>query len=821
MDALLQDLRYAVRTLRRSPGFALAALLSLALGLGANTAIFSAVDAALLRPLPYPEDSRLVSVSSTMKARGLDSIPLSLPDYHSYRDGAPSLAGLAAWAGASPNLTAPDAAPEQLEAAVTTANLPQVLGVGPRLGRAFSPEEETPGKDHVVLVSDAFFRRRLGGRADALGRASLQLDGESFTVVGVMPPGFDYPSKDTQLWLPLSLDAASLGRANHFIRAVGRLAPGASLERAQAELDGVAARLARDFKESALTGASVRPLRSLRGEDVRTELWVLLGAVGCVLLIACANLANLLLARGAARSRELAVRAALGAPRSRVVRQLLTESALLSLAGAVLGALVATWALDGVRALAPADLPGIAEASVDGRVLLFTFALALTTALLFGLAPALAVSRPQLSETLKAGGRGLAGGGRHRLRSGLVVAEVALAIVLLSGAGLLLRSFHALHRVDLGFVPAHVLTADIVVPEGGYKEPAQVQAFRQQLLQRLSGLPGVQAVGALSGAPLSTHNNLRLCTVEGASLPTDLSQVPAVMYRGVEGGALEAVGMQLVRGRPFGAGDVAGAPGVVLLNETAARRLFPGRDAVGGRLWLGPPESLAPPDVLARLPGGRFPRLTVVGVLKDAHTQGPGEEVPLEVYVPMAQALDAFRAMTLTVRTQGEPGAALAGVRGALAELDPSLPLASVTTLEASLDESLAPARLQTFLLGGFSLLALALALVGIYGVMAYAVSQRTQEFGVRMALGADGASVRRMVLREGARLVGLGLLLGLAGSLALARVLQGLLFGVGAGDPLTYAAVVVVLGGAALVALDAPARRATRVDPMESLRAD
>ncbi len=803
-DELRQDLRFALRMLARSPGFALVAVLTLALGIGANSAIFSVVSGVLLRPLPYAEPDALVSVwPEGAFPRG---------GFLAFREEARSFAAVAGY-GVATELTLFDRGePARLEGTETTANLFRVLGVDAALGRTFLAEEEEPGAERVVLLSHALWRQRFGGDPSAVGR-SVRLDGVSHTVVGVMPADFRFPSSATQLWTPVPFDPGDrIGMwSERWLNPVARLRPGADLSLAQAEVDAFMPRLREmfpwDMPDGYGRGAAVVPLRDEVVGDVRPMLLLLLGAVGLVLLIACVNVANLLLARAAARQREIAIRGALGAGRGRLVRQLLTESVLLSVLGGALGLGVGAAGVELLTATLPADTPRLEEVRIDVGVLGFTAALALLTGLLFGSLPALRTSHFGLKAALIEGGR-TAGGGRSRrgLASALIAAEMALAVVLVIGAALLVRSFWNVVQVDPGFQTGNVVSALVAPSESRLGDDAARRDFFARLEERLAALPGVSAVSATSQLPFAEGIYGSVFVIEGRPDPAtrggDWPLADAAPVVGAD--FLRTLGIPLLRGRGFTDADREGAPGVVLVSEALARRHWPGEDPIGGRI---------------RFPGAGEEWRAVVGVVGDVKWERLTEEGRSALYTPLAQGRTG--PMRVVAKTTGDPRTLAASLRGIVAALDPQTPVSDVRTVDQRISSSVERPRFAMLLLAAFAGVALLLGAVGIYGVIAYTVGQRTREIGVRMALGARSGDVLRLVLAQGAGLALAGVALGVGIALAVTQALRSLLFGVGAADPLTFALVPLLLVGVALLASWIPARRAARVDPMVALRSD
>jgi len=800
---MINDIRYAFRQLIKSPGFTAVTILTLALGIGACTAIFSVVNAVLLRPLDYPDPARLVVIRET-QLPDFPEFSVSPPNYLDWEKQTKSFETLAAYSGGRINLTG-EGEPQQLIGVKATAHYFDVYGIKPALGRTFLPEEDAPGKNHVVVLSYPFWQRVFGGAADVAGRP-IQLNGEPYTVIGVAPRGFGLASK-VDAWTPMAFEAketANDNRGAHYLNVVGRLRPGVTVAQAEAELKVLAAQLAAQYPDSNKGwGIFMMPMQDYSVRDVRAVLYTLLGAVGCVLLIACANIANLLLARATARHREISIRAALGASRARLVRQLLTESVLLALCGGVAGMLFARWGLDALLALAPTSLPRVSEIHLDRGVLLFSLALSVITGLVFGIAPAWLAARADVGEALKQGSRGSTeGGARGRLRSALVVIEVTFALMLLGGAGLLARSFLQLAHVDPGFAPENATLLRLSLPEKKYALPEQQTAFADALLERIRTLPGVRTVGLTHSMPLVGDYVLGF-NIEGrpAIAPSDL---PNTNYYAVTPDYFRAMGIRLVRGRVFTAQDDAKAPRVAIINETLARQHFPNEDPIGKRI---------------NITNGPDTWREIVGIVGDIKQYGVDKATTNQSYEPFAQV--PFSSLNVVIRTDGPPAALLAAVRPTVYAVDKDQPIGTIRPLEEIMADSIARQRFAMTLLTVFSLVALVIAAVGIYGVMAYSVVQRTGEFGIRMALGAQPRDVLRLVLAQGGKLVGLGLLLGLAATLAASRAMGSMLFHTSAQDPLTLASITLLLGAVALVACLLPANRATKVNPIEALRTE
>lgn len=800
---MINDLRYAFRQLIKAPGFTAVAILTLALGIGACSAIFSVVNTVLLRPLDYPEPGRIVAIRETNLPQ-FPEFSVSPPNYLDWEKQTKSYEYFAAYAGANVNLTG-EGEPQRLIGVKSTAHYFDVYGLKPVLGRVLLPEEDAQGKNHVVVLSYPFWQRVFGAGRDVVGRA-IQLNGEPYTVVGVAPVGFGLTSK-VDVWMPMAFkpdETANDARGGHYINVVGRLRPGVTVAQARAELEVIASQLAQQYPDSNKGwGIFMMTLQDYAVRDVKPVLYTLLGAVGCVLLIACANLANLLLARATARHREISIRAALGASRARLVRQLLTESVLLSLCGGVAGLLLARWGLDALLALAPTSLPRVTEIRLDSGVLLFSLALSIVTGLVFGIAPAWLAARADVNEALKQGSRGSTEGGvRGRLRSALVVIEVTFALMLLGGAGLLARSFMQLAHVDPGFNPENATLLRLSLPQKKYAMPEQQTAFADALLDRVKNLPGVQFAGITHSMPLVGDYVLGF-NIEGrpAIAPSDL---PSTNYYAVTPDYFRAMGIRLVRGRVFTPQDDAKAPRVAIINETMARQHFPNEDPIGKRINI-----TQGPDTWRE----------IVGIVGDVKQYGVDKATSAQAYEPFAQV--PFSSLNVVIRTSGAPAALLGAIRPTVYAVDKDQPIGAIRPLEEIVADSIARQRFAMTLLTVFSLVALVIAAVGIYGVMAYSVVQRTGEFGIRMALGAQQGDVLRLVLAQGGKLVGLGLIIGLAATLAASRAMGSMLFNTSAQDPLTLGTITLLLGAVALIACLLPASRATKVNPIEALRSE
>ncbi|HET9726946.1 MAG TPA: ABC transporter permease [Gemmatimonadales bacterium] len=797
---MLQDIRYALRSLRRHPVFALTAILTLALGIGANTAIFSAVNGVLLRPLPYPEPDRLLTVWGHHPSIGRETA--SLPDFLDWRK-ARSFSGMAAWANTLFTVTG-TGEPQVVSAALVTPNYFRVLGTPVPVGRDFREEEER-GAARVVVLSQGYWQRAYGGRLDIVGHL-ITLSGIPYTIVGVGARGLSLP-QEVDIWAPLQTDT-TLGRRNDFLQVIGRLAPGASAETAQVELATIARRLEAEYPGSnAGWGVMLIGLQERIVGEIRPALLVFMGAVVLVLLIACANVANLMLARVAAREREVTIRAALGASRRRLVRQLLTESVLLALAGGVLGLGLAVWGVSALRALDPGTLPRLDEVRLDAGALAFALVLSVGTGLLFGVVPAFRVFGFDLRGGLAEGGRALVGArSGARTRTALVLAEVVLASVLLVGAALLLRSFVGLQQVDPGFTTHGILTARVTLPRSRYDDPARQVGFADALLERARVLPGVTSAALSTDAPVDDGPPYWAFSVSGVEQPPPEVVQDAVVYR-ASPEYFATFGLPLIRGRVFEASDRGQSTPVAVVSQALARRYWPGRDPVGSRITFGDPTD------------STTTWMTVVGVVGDVRQDGAVSPAYPQIYVPLAQM--SGRSMVVALRTAQQPLTLVPSLKQALAAVDPNLALSRVTTMEQRLASTLARPRVNALLLAAFAATALVLAALGIYGVIAYSVVQRTRELGIRVALGARAEDVLTMVMRQGLTPVLIGLAIGLAAAAVGSRVLRSLLYGVAMTDLATYGMVAAFLAAVAAAASYVPARRAARADPMTALRTE
>ena len=806
MATFASDLRYAARWLIRNPGFAAIAVATLALGIGANAAIFSFVRGVLLKPLPYPDPQRVVQVweKTEREGRVQSAVPLSYPNFRDFRDRSRSFDAISAYSDWTFNLTG-RGTPEQISGALVSAGFFRVLGLSAVAGRTFHADEDQAGRDGVVVITRRFWERRFGGDPRVVGSA-LTLNGRTFIVVGIVASDLPVYNLDpgNELYAPISLGFSLDRRGAHWLGAIGRLRKGISIADARAELAAIAGALAREFADTNVGfSANVVPAAEQIAGAVRPALLLMLGAVALVLLIAAANVANMLLARASARSREIAVRAALGAGRRRILRQLLTESVVLALAGAAVGLLLAFWGVDALRALAPADLPRLAEVRVDGAVAAFAVCAALASTLVFGIAPAWSLSRTALGETLKDSGGRSTGGRGGAVRHALVVAELAMSLVLVTGAGLLLRSLQKLESVDLGFARDGILTFQLQLPSSRYGKDPEAGAFHDRLMERLRALPGVSAAETMMGLPLTSDRYARLAFgKEGA--PRDPAHPMIAHFNAVSPGVFSMLRVPVLRGRPLSSDDTLSRPKVALINEALVRRFFSGHEPLGRRIALtGDPK--------------HEDWTTIVGVVRDFRDTSAASEPDPQIYTPYVQ--NTSNGFFVLLRTGRSRAGLMAEVRRQVAAVDPEQPLYGVHSFDEIIGSSFGQPRFRAMLLGGFGLLALLLAAVGVYGVMAYSVAQRTREIGIRMALGAAAGNVLGLMLRQVFRLSLLAVAVGLAGAAALSRGLGSLLYGVAPTDPTTFAAVAALLLGVATLAAYIPARRASRVDPTVALR--
>jgi len=809
MENLIRDIRFAVRGLLKKPAFTVIAVLTLALGIGANTAIFSVVNAVLLKPLAVKDPDRLMTLWHSAPAKGLKHVDLNDALVAYYRERTRTFQSFAGYETGKFSITGAGE-PEVLQGAIVTFNYFEVLGREPLYGRTFTPQEDTPGNNHVALLSYALWQRRFGGNQNIVGQ-SINLDGEPTTIVGIMPADFDFPnpaeratiSGHVQLWVPKGLDPQDASSWN--LLAVGRLQPGTTSEDAIKEIDALyvawatetGKQLGEGARDSSVSTVMVPLQQNIVGE-VRRPLLVLLGAIGLVLLIACANLTNLLLARASARRREIAVRQCLGASATKIARQTLTESLLLSFCGAALGVLLAVWIVTALKSFVSSQIPYMETVRVDGTVLLFTVGVMLLTGVLCGLAPALRASRINLQDAIKEGARGSSSGSNKRLNNIFVVSQLALSLVLLIGAALFLQSFRNLLSVNPGFRAENVLMARLSLPETKYKEKTQVESFYNQVRAGVSSLPGVQAVELNQVVPFSGGGGGAPFSVEGfEGQPAKVAWI-----RSTTPGYFAAMGMPVLHGRAFASSDTDKSQPVAIVDESLARRYSPDGDLVDKRIRIGD-----------------GPWMTIVGVVPNVKNRKLDEEAWPYVYRPYSQWVR--RETMLVVRGAINPQSLVGQIRQEVAKLDPELPLSDVSTVQQAMDRSLITTRLTNSLLVGFAATALLLALTGIYGVMSLNVANRRSELGIRLALGAQTSNVLKLILGQGLKLAAVGVALGLLAAIAFTRLLKGLLFGISASDPLTFALIAALLVGVALLACWIPARRATKVDPLEALRSE
>ena len=799
MDHLIQELRHAIRSLIRKPGFALAAVITLAIGIGLNSAIFSVVNSIILQPLPYRDPDRLVQIWERDRREGSEDSVVSPADFVDWQKQAQSFESISAYRIWRPELAGANGT-VQLAGALVSNNFFETLGVTPLLGRTFAPEEGQPDKGRVVVVSYNFWQSRLGGRPDVIGQ-TLTINENPYIMIGVLRPDYRHPEpkwdQTAELWRPLALREGA-ERGSRYLRAIGRLRQGATRQQAQAEMTAIASRLEQAWPATNTNvGVSIVPLHKQYTGNVRLALLVLQGAVAFVLMIACVNIANLLLARLAVREKEIAVRSALGAGKARLIRLLLTESMMLAITGGVVGLMLAYQGVNLLSSFAPRDLTRLSDIKLDGQVLIFTTALSLLTMLFFGAAPALHAVRTNINEALK-GGRGAARG--QGLRKYLVVAEIALALVLLVGAGLMLRSLIHLQSVRLGFNSDNLLTMQIGVPRS--IEDHQIASYYQQLLARLEALPGVHSAAITSSLPMGGLNNtLTQVSIDGRPAP-NLGKTSMAAYRPISPNFFRTMGVPIIKGRIFTERDIKDSTQVVIINETFAHRYLTGADPIGQKITPGF--------------GQKGPR-EIVGVVLDFRHEGLEIAAEPEMYIPHAQ--DAWDIMALVVRTEGKPESSVAAIQNAIWSAEKNASLAQVRTMEQILYDLVSRPRFNLLLLSIFSIVALILAAIGVYGVMSYTVAQSTREIGIRMALGAQAREVLRLIIRQGMVLTLIGIVIGSATAFGLTRLMSSLLYGVSANDPLTFAGVTLLLAGVALLACYLPARRAAKIDPMVALR--
>jgi putative ABC transport system permease protein len=807
MEKLLADVRYAIRTLLKRPVFTAVAVITLALGIGANTAIFSVVNAVLLEPLPYERPGELVLLWSRHAPSGADERSVSFPDFFDWKEQSGAFEWIAATRAVAFNLT-DGSDPERVNGARVSANLLSTLGVRPAFGRDFREEEGLPGAEPVALLGYNLWQQRYGKDPGVVGRP-LSIDGRSYTVVGILPRDFYYPAAETSLYVPLVPAKSEQARGSRFLRVTGRLKQGVTLAEAQAEMDTIAGRLADQFRQSnADWTIKLVGLHDQTVAKVRPALLMLLGAVSCVLLIACANVANLLLARSTARRTEFAIRTALGASRARLIRQLLTESALLSMTGGALGLLLAIWGVPVLTSISTTSIPRVEGVRMSDQVLAFTLLVSLLTSVLFGIAPAIQSSSKRLTESLKEGRKGSTGGILHRrLLNLLVVVEVALAIVLLAAAGLMIRSFIAINEVPPGFDPKGVVTMSASITQPTYSEIKQQAIFYRRLLEKVGAIPGVESASADNRPPMFSGSNSTSFVLQSQPVPP--GNEPTADCRVVRPDYFKTLRIPVLAGREVAESDDEEAPDVVVINRTLAEQYFGGEDPLGKYVQIYPPEPK------------RWRK--VIGVVGDVRLLGLDSQINPAIYVPIAQNPypAPMRSGFLVVRSSLETSSLVEAIRSEIKTIDAGVPVSQVRTMESVVSDSLAQRRMNMSLLVVFAALAALLAGVGIYGVMSYSVAERTHEIGVRMALGASSGAVVGMIIFAAARVTALGIAAGIAAALATTRVMSSLLFEVSAADPLTYALIAALLAGVALIASYVPARKAARVDPMVALRYD
>jgi len=799
METLFQDIRYGVRTLLKNPGFTAVAVIALALGIGANSAIFSVVNAVLLRPLQFDQPEQLVLVWEKRPALGRVRNPASYPDFVDWRAQNQVFENMAAYVGRGFNLTGTDEA-ERIDGTAISPSMFQILRVQPRIGRAFQDDEDKPGQNSVVILSNGVWQRRFGADPDIAGK-TIKLNDQSYTVIGVMPADFIFPNRSTEVWVPLTPSPEDQNnRGGHGFNVVARLKQGVTLDQAQENMNAIASSLEQQYQVNTGHGVNVFSLHEEVVANARPALFVLLGAVALVLLIACANIANLLLARGSTRQKEIAIRTALGARRGRIVRQLLTESVLLSFAGGLIGTLLAMQGLSLLLAVGADSIPRVKEIKLDSTVLAFTLVVSFATGLIFGLVPALQASKPNLNESLKEGGRNASASFAHnRVRSLFVIAEVAICLVLLISAGLMIKSFARLTSIGTGFNSENVLAVNVALASSKYKEDQQVTAFYQQALERISALPGVKSSATVAALPLFGGFGSRYFGIEGRP-PQPPGQGYNANVNVSSPGYFQTLNIPLIAGRDFDERDVMKAPEVAIINQEMARRYWPDEDPIGKRLAVG-----------------NGPWRTVVGVVGDVKQAALDVETRPEMFWPYYQMGLTFA--TIVVRTTSEPEAMTAAVRSEIQAIDKDLPVYKIKTMNQIVSESVSSGRLNMLLLGTFGALALVLAAVGLYGVMSYSVTQRTREIGIRMALGANSKDVMKLVVGQGLILTLIGVAVGLGAAIGLTRLMSSLLYSVSATDTVTFIAISVLLTGVASLASYIPARRAMKVDPMIALR--
>lgn len=804
MDNLIQDLRYCGRVLRRQPGFTSIVLLIIGLGIGANTAIYSVVNSVLLRPLPYKQPDRLVMISQTDKNREPNLVtPADYTDWQRQSQLIESIAAIRPW---SANLTDIED-PQRVQGAVVTASFFDVLGVQPALGRVFTPEEDVPDAGPVVVLSHGLWQRLLGSDPNIIGRP-LSLNGAPRIVLGIMSPDFRLPlftkfQANTEMWAPMAMsDNYKTRRGSHQLRVVGRLKPGITVAQAQSEMDGISEEIETQFGQRDGWSVGVVSMHEQTVKAIRPALLVILGVVGLVLLIACANVANLLLVKASSRQREAAIRTALGASRGRLVKQFFVESLALAIIGGALGVLLAYWGVRVLASASPENIPHLKDVSIDGRVLVFTLVISVITGLIFGLAPAMEASNPNLNETLKEGSKGSGTSfGKNRLRGMLVISELALALVLLIGAGLLVRSFMRLQSLELGFNPQNVLTLQMSLPWSKYTDGQAQAAFFRNVLDRVRLLSGLQTAGVTTALPLTGSTSTSVFTIEGRTERTQQEELHVVSPD-----YFRAMGIPLLSGRDFSEQDVEKSPLVVVVSRTLARRYWPEEDAIGKRIKLsGDPEE---------------PWRSIVGIVEDIRQTGLENGVTTECYLPYAQdTWNLISTMTLVARSSSDPAGMASRIRTEIRMVDPDMPVYNIKTGEQLIADASSQRRFNLLLVAVFASLALVLAAIGIYGVLAYSVSQRTHEIGIRMALGAKQSDIVKLVIRQAIALILVGLGIGIVAAFGFTRVMASLLYGVSATDPVTFVVVPLFLGVTAVAASYIPALRATRVNPLLALK--
>ena len=807
MQSFLQDISYGIRMLKKNPGVTILAIVALALGIGVNTAIFSVADAFLLRPVPYPNLDRVVTLYETVPQRNIDDNAASPADFDDWKKQTKSFDRLAAFQWYSVNLTG-EGNPQRVQAFLVSQNFFDTLSEQPVLGRAFLPEEEQPGKDHEVILTNGLWERRYGSDRNVVGK-SIQIDRESYTVVGVMGKDFKYPFS-VELWMPLAMDAKEKAiRKSHYLFTLGQLKPGASVSQARAELVAINSRLSTEYPQTNKGwGVRVLPFRqAVSGDLTRQYTLLLMGAVGFVLLIACANIANLQLARAANRQKEIALRSAMGATRWRVIRQLLTESILMALAGGAAGLMVAQWAIDLILSNMPPDVAqyvaGWQEIRLDSRAFLFTLAIAIVAGILSGLAPALQSSKTDINEALKEGGHGSsAGRKRHFVRNVLVVAEISMSVILLVGAGLLVKGFRALINVNQNFEPNSLLTFRTSLPAAKYTSPQKISAFYDETLRQLQSLPGVKSASLVTSVPYSNSYSSDTFSIEGRMFP--VGEIPTATSETVSSNYLQTMHIPLLRGREFQESDNADSPHVAIISQVLAQRYWPTENPLGKRIKFGSEDS-------------KNSWAEIVGVSGEVKYNWISSGQEPTIYLPYLQHPVGYSQFAL--RMSGDPNSFTSAVRSRIANVDPEQPISEVKPLNQVIHESVVGIAYVAVMMAVLGVIALLLSAVGVFGVMAYSVTERTREFGIRVAFGAQQKDVLRIVFHRGMILTGIGMAIGLPISLAMSQLMASLLYGVSASDPIIFSGVTILLAGIALLACYIPARRAMQVDPMIALR--